>query len=945
MAATAFSLIGRISMQGISASLKEVDGLEASVKKLQKELGQLGKSLNQVGGFLTKNLTLPLAAAGAALGALAVKTGEYAGELSTLHQETGMSTDALQEFAHVAKAAGGDANGFFAAVTALQNKLPDLAKGTGDASKALSDLGVRVTDANGNYRDMNVLFPEIIKKLQGIDDITKRNTLATEIFGKKSKELASFMGMSSDEMGRLRQEAHSMGLVMDGEALKSADDFRVGVERLKERLAAVGRDLATNLIPVLNETFIPLLENTLIPALKGSADAVGVLAKAFSALPAGLGEVAFGITGIVGALGPLALGIGALSGAVTKAIPVLASLAVAFGAAKAGAGGFLVALKGLAVGVALPMAALAGLVQTIRAVVTGIQAWRDVSDAKRLDKEAAAINNQRNALTATGMAARKAAEEYEKLKGTDAYDPKKMEQLNEEWLNSIVAIRQYNQELQKLPPLTEAEIQAIKKQVMARKEATKETAKAAEGAKELTEYEIAQAKAKAEEEAKLAKQRAKEAAEANKRRIAELDALVGDYEEKYKKLFMTEEELSEHEEELEIKKAVALKASEEQIYAIQQYYNELRQRKAEESEVATLKQIEEANQVWAKKAEARRLEEDGRQLAFMDELYKAELEATKDSWDRQMDIHRYYAQEKLNIKQGIADEQLKLLNKEHQDAVDKAKELGADLTPIHEYYAYERLKIMKDLADEEYRIEKDLTRKAEEETYRKMGLIQKWMDAVHDVAKRAGAVFEQYYKNEENNAKKHYSEKQKEIEDAAKNNIITEEQKNEQLAALKEDQDARLLDIQKKQAARQKALSVFSIVTDTAAAVMRAFKDFGPVVGAIMAGAISALGAAQATLVLTEPEPFYDGGLIRGSPAGINAQIGERNQDELVMPLDRGVEMLADKLDARGSTGDTYTYQVDVHVGTMIADEHGIKQLGRKIREVIVSEDRRTGVA
>jgi len=53
--------------------------------------------------------------------------------------------------------------------------------------------------------------------------------------------------------------------------------------------------------------------------------------------------------------------------------------------------------------------------------------------------------------------------------------------------------------------------------------------------------------------------------------------------------------------------------------------------------------------------------------------------------------------------------------------------------------------------------------------------------------------------------------------------------------------------------------------------------------------------------------------------------------------------MLADRLDSRGG-GDTYSYQVDIHVGTMIADEHGIKQLGRKIREVIISEDRRTGV-
>jgi len=940
--ATAFSLIGRISMQGISTALKEVDGLEGSVKKLSKQIGQLGNNLNKAGSFLTKNLTAPLTVATAAIGALALKTGQYAGELSSLHQETGMSTDSLQEFAHVAKAAGGSSDGLFGSIIALQNKLPDLAKGTGDASKALSDLGVNVTNADGSYRDMNELFPEIISKLQGIDDVTTRNTIATEIFGKKSKELASFMGMSSTEMSKLRTEAHTLGLVMSDDAIKSADDFRIGIEKLKEQIGAIGREIGSKVIPVLNETFIPLLQSTLIPALKTAADAVGGLAKAFSVLPSELQTVALGLGGIVSALGPLTMGVGAVAGTVSKAIPVLASLAVSMGAAATGATGLGAALMGLVTGVALPLAALASVAWAVTTV------YREFSTLKKLKEEAEKSNAEvktMQGLVGVAREAKNAVTEYEKLRDAKdaAFDPKKLEELKLKHEDAVLAAKNYNSELQRGRKLTDEEIESTRNKLRGIKEVSTEE-------KRLTEYQVAQAKQKAEEEAKLAKQRAKDAAEANKRRIAELEALVNDHSEKYKKMGMTAEQLNRHEEELEVQKAVKLKASAEQIATIRQYYEAESVKIAKEAAdkiVEQQKKIAEINEQNYTKLASKRLEATGSQLAAVEEQYKGELEVTKNSLQSQAAIHQRYAQEKLDIRKRMSAQQIELMDMEYRAALDAAEKEKTDVAPIHEYYALERLRIAKETADEEYRIEKDLTNKIAEENSRRVGLVERWMGTITSTigsfVNKISAIYSQAQKNREMELDKHYQGEKKRIEEAAKNNIITEEEKNAQLEALDEEQNAKKLELQKEQAKRQKAISIFSIITDTAAGIMKAIKDFGFIVGGIMGIAIGALGAAQIAVVASEPEPFYDGGLIRGSPAGINAQIGERNQDELVMPLDRGVDMLADRLDSRGG-GDTYSYQVDIHVGTMIADEHGIKQLGRKIREVIISEDRRTGV-
>jgi hypothetical protein len=943
MAATAFSLIGRISMQGISSALKEVDGLEGSVKKLSKEIGTLGRNFSKAGSFLTKNLTLPLAAAGAAIGALALKTGDYASELSTLHEQTGLSSDALQEFAHVAKVAGGDANSLFGSITALQNKLPEIAKGSGEAAKALDTLGINVLDANGNYRDMNELFPDVIKKLQGVSDVTQRNILASEIFGKKSKELASIMGMSGGEMDKLRKEAHDLGLVMGEDSLKAADNFRVGVEKLKEQVAAVGRDIATKVIPILNETFIPLIQSTLIPALHTAASAVGGLAKAFSALPSELQTVTLGLGGIVTALGPIVLGIGSMAGVVSKAIPILSSLAVTMGAAATGATGLGAALMGLVTGVALPLAALASVAWAVSTIYT------EFSTLKRLKEEAAqseAETKQMQGLVGVAAQAKKAVAEYEKLReaGDSAFDPKRLEELKLKHEDAVIAAKNYNMELQKGRKLTDEEIASTRNKLRGIKEVSAEE-------KRLTEYQVAQAKQKAEEEAKLAKQRAKEAAEANKRRIAELDALVNDHAEKYKKMDMTAEQLIRHEEELEVQKATKLKASAEQIATIRQYYEAEYVKAAKETAdkiIEKQNKIAEINEKNYNNLASKRLEATGNQLAAVDEEYKKIEDTTKSSLQSQVQLHEKYAQEKLEIRRLMLTQETEILNMEYEAAIKAAEKEGADVTPIKEYYALEWARISKNAADEEYKIHQDLTRKIEDESKRRVGIVQSWLGAitsvVSSVVNKVNAIYAQSQKNQEMKLDKHYQEEKKRIESAAQNNIITEEQKNAQLEALDEEQNAKKLALQKEQAKRQKAISIFSIITDTAAGIMRAIKDFGFIVGGIMGVAIGALGAAQIAVVSAEPEPFFDGGLIQGSPSGIHATVGERNQDELIMPLDRGVEMLVDKLDSRGGSGDNRNYNIDIHVGTMIADEIGIKKLGRKIREVIVNEDRRTGV-
>jgi hypothetical protein len=177
-------------------------------------------------------------------------------------------------------------------------------------------------------------------------------------------------------------------------------------------------------------------------------------------------------------------------------------------------------------------------------------------------------------------------------------------------------------------------------------------------------------------------------------------------------------------------------------------------------------------------------------------------------------------------------------------------------------------------------------------------------------------------------------------------NVEDEEERKAQLEALAEEEDAKKLELKRKQARREKSLGIFTTVIDTAKAIVKSLADLGPIAGPIFAGIVGALGVAQTAAIAQTPEPFYNGGLIKGSRDGIYAQIGEQNQDEVVLPLERGTDQIADKLmNAMQSNSPKVEHHTHLHVGTLIADDKGIKELNRRLEPHRINEARRTGRA
>lgn len=208
------------------------DGLDAAGQKATGFAGKMG----QVGKTLTTRVSMPLVGVGAAAFKAASAQAGWAEELGNLNAATGLSTQRLQELKYIADTSGLSFEGLTNTTGVLQRKLLGIEEGGGPAAKVMQELGVSVTGADGQLRSMNDLFPELIEKLQQVENPTRRNALATQIFGRNVAEIAPLLAMSKEEMDKMSQAARDSGKVMGEEAVQKLQKFDDAIDTITQKV-------------------------------------------------------------------------------------------------------------------------------------------------------------------------------------------------------------------------------------------------------------------------------------------------------------------------------------------------------------------------------------------------------------------------------------------------------------------------------------------------------------------------------------------------------------------------------------------------------------------------------------------------------------------------------------------------------------------------------------
>lgn len=408
--------------------------------------------------------------------------------------------------------------------------------------------------------------------------------------------------------------------------------------------------------------------------------------------------------------------------------------------------------------------------------------------------------------------------------------------------------------------------------------------------------------------------------------------------------------------------------------------------------------------------------------------YNAEAETTNEKVDKrkklteeEIEALKKLAEMREKVEQEYSDKvaeltlnRLELLDREREAAITKAQEIGADTTQIEQYYALQRENIISE--ENQKRIDRSQERKdaiaalekqwsdaLAGQTMTRLELIEREKQNAIAKAEEAGASTADivaYYEKLKQDEIDRTSQKTKDqarewvsgFRDAARqfiglfqdvtdnriaqldnweareraaieNSTMLEKQKATALQKLDKDAAKKRRELQREQAKRDKAAALFSTIINTAQAVSKALTLAFPL-NIIMSALVGVLGAVQIGIIAAKPLPFKKGGFIRGGRGGVLGEIGEGDEDEIVMPLKTGVGMLADKFIeaisnsqlsssgtpvaavAGGGQSNAYMPQVvhQWHIGALIADDAGIKELERRQRPIRIAEEQRMGL-
>lgn len=335
----------QLDAQGVDKNSREYQELQREIIKTESELKQfekemralgnvkltaLGEQFKQAGGKITaageslRGVSMAAAAATAAIGALAVKSGQWADDLNTMSKQYSIGTDKLQMYAAAAELVDTDVETITKSHIKLERSMSSAADGTGSQAEAFEKLGVSVTNADGSLRDADTVWQETIQALGQVENETERDALAMQLMGKSASELNPLIEDGGETYANLAETMEKYDLdFIDQETLDNANKFNDELDTIKAlglvAFQSIGSELAGYLAPALEKvvgwvgqfvSWLGKLDPAVLTVIAAITGFVAILAPVLIAV----GKMATGIGAIiqlVGIVGPAIAGVGA----------------------------------------------------------------------------------------------------------------------------------------------------------------------------------------------------------------------------------------------------------------------------------------------------------------------------------------------------------------------------------------------------------------------------------------------------------------------------------------------------------------------------------------------------------------------------------------------------------------------------------------------------------
>lgn len=175
--------IPSITDKQANQAVQKMDGnfkkMERSAGKTAKKVGakmkSIGKNMAQVGAGL--------AVAGAGVIALSQKFADLTNEMVDASAKTGIAVDTLAGLRLALEGSGLEFSNMESGLIKFQASVVNASNGSKAMSENFSKLGVEIKDSNGEIRDADGIFNDVVKSLGKMENATERNATAMKLFG------------------------------------------------------------------------------------------------------------------------------------------------------------------------------------------------------------------------------------------------------------------------------------------------------------------------------------------------------------------------------------------------------------------------------------------------------------------------------------------------------------------------------------------------------------------------------------------------------------------------------------------------------------------------------------------------------------------------------------------------------------------------------------------
>jgi len=268
---------------------KAAGELDKNFKKMESSADKTSKSVSQKMKKVGKSMAAVGAAAAVAVTGVVMLSQKFAdltNELVDASTKTGIAVETLAGLRLAAEGSGLGFANLEGGLIKFQGSILEASRGSKNLVDTFDRLGVSVKDSNGELRDADGVFNETVKSLGSMENMTERNALAMQIFGRQAGP-ALIQSGALENLESMTDLATEFGIAIDENGIQSMAQF----QRSMAEFETVGMGTLQNVIGAIAGP------NSINMALQGASKGVVFMGSIFGTV---LGAISQGFENVIG---------------------------------------------------------------------------------------------------------------------------------------------------------------------------------------------------------------------------------------------------------------------------------------------------------------------------------------------------------------------------------------------------------------------------------------------------------------------------------------------------------------------------------------------------------------------------------------------------------------------------------------------------------------------